>query len=371
MSAGTYLNDYRPATFLERGVATPFTTPVLASARVRPSNRLKLEFVIANPSGGQGWYVMPWEGLTSLSKVSVHDMLLFENISKQELITPYTIRAAARQVAVSGAAGRPAMKAARAAEQREADDRLIVNFLLIMRLLKETGLKNVDWRSLDPTDRDLKVKMRSYIETLQPTLGATPETIYMWLEELSGIIAPVGFASRDYASRLQTNLDNLKSFCRTMQLFAVADATDAGAAARFIVEVAKHTVEIAELTFEDCHAELNDLVQLLRNWSNTRDRVLERFGRPDWLLDGWQAICAVWEDAVAGGRDAQRAAAIEIQALAPVMPKEVTEWINGASTGEQLWQFRRWVKGNTDWRTGAAAALDRVARNEALRARAA
>ncbi|HRQ82018.1 MAG TPA: hypothetical protein PKZ97_12980, partial [Azospirillaceae bacterium] len=88
MSAGTFLEDYRPATFLERGVATPFTTPVLAAARVRPSRRLKLEFVIANPSGGLGWYVMPWEGLMTLSKVSVHDVLLFENIGKQELITP-------------------------------------------------------------------------------------------------------------------------------------------------------------------------------------------------------------------------------------------------------------------------------------------
>lgn len=370
MSAGTFLEDYRPATFLERGVATPFTTPVLAAARVRPSRRLKLEFVIANPSGGMGWYVMPWEGLMTLSKVSVHDVLLFENIGKQELITPYSIRSAARSVAASGAAGRAALKAARAAEQREEDDRLIANFLLIMRLLKAAGAKDIDWRTLDPTDRNLKVKMRGYIERLQPALGATPETIYWWLEELSAIVAPVGFASKDYPARLQTTADSLKTFQRTMQSFANTDGTDAGLAARFIAEIAKHTSDLADATFQDCHAELNDLQQMLRNWANTRDRVLERFGRPDWLLDGWQSICAIWEDATAGGRDAQRAAAVEIQRMVPIMPKEVTEWVDGANTGDQVWQFRRWVKGNVDWRTGAAA-LDRVARNEALRARAA
>lgn len=370
MSAGSFLEDYRPATFLERGVATPFTTPVLASARVRPSQRMKLEFVIANPAGGQGWYVMPWEGLTTLSKVSVHDVLLFEHIGKLELITPYAIRTAARTVAVSGAAGRAALKAARIADQKDEEDRLVANFLLIMRLLKDSGMKDLDWRSLDPTDRNLKVKMRSYIETLQPVLGAPPETIYMWLEELSAVAAPVGFAGKEYPARLQTTYEALKNFCRTMKSFANTDATDAGAAARFIAEVAEHTVDIAEATFIDCHAELNDFKQLLRNWSANRGRVLERFGRPDWLLDGWQSICAIWEDAVNGGRDAQRAAAVEIQRLVPVMPKEVTDWVNGASTGEQAWKFHRWVKANIDWRTGAAA-LDRTARNEALRARAA
>lgn len=370
MSAGAFLEDYRPATFLERGVATPFTTPILAAARVRPARRLKLEFVIANPAGGMGWYVMPWEGLTTLAKVSVHDVLLFENIGKLELITPYAIRAAARGVAVSGAAGRAALKAAKAADQKDEEDRLIANFLLIMRLLKETGLKDLDWRSLDPTDRNLKTKLRRYIETLQPVLGAPPETIYTWLEELSGIVAPVGFAGRDFPARLQNVFDNLKTFCRTMSSFANTDATDAGIAARFIADVAKHTADIAETTFADCHAELNDLKQLLRNWSANRERVLERFGRPDWLLDGWQSISAIWDDAVNGGRDAQRAAAVEIQRLVPVMPKEVTEWVTGADTGDHLWQFRRWVKPNVDWRTGAAA-LDRTARNEALRARAA
>lgn len=370
MSAGAFFEDYRPATFLERGVAVPFTTPVLAAARVRPSRRIKIEFVIANPSGGQGWYVMPWEGLTTLSKVSVHDMLLFESISKVELITPYTIRNAVRDVAGSGAAGRPAMKAAKAAMQKDEDDRVIANFLLIMRLLKEAGLREIDWRALDPADRNMKAKMRGYIETLQPVLGASPETIYMWLEELSGILAPVGFSTKDYPARLQIVLESLKTFHRTMVSFSNTDATDAGMAARFIAEVAKYTVDVAEVTFRDCHAEIGDLKQLLLNWSNTRERVLERFGRPDWLLDGWQSMCALWEDAVAGGRDAQRAAAVELQRHVPVMPKEVTEWVNGAPSVEHAWQFRRWVKGNTDWRSGAMT-LDRIARNEALRARAA
>ena len=39
MSAANLTQAYQPATFLERGVAMPFTTPQLAGARGRPDLR--------------------------------------------------------------------------------------------------------------------------------------------------------------------------------------------------------------------------------------------------------------------------------------------------------------------------------------------
>ena len=46
-----------PRTFLEWGVAVPFTTPLLSSGRVRPGRRGRPEMLMANPSGGRGLYV--------------------------------------------------------------------------------------------------------------------------------------------------------------------------------------------------------------------------------------------------------------------------------------------------------------------------
>ncbi|MBU6498939.1 MAG: hypothetical protein KGQ40_10460, partial [Rhodospirillales bacterium] len=57
------VESFLPSTFLERGVAVPFTTPQLAGARARPGTRVPLELVVPNPSGGRGHYILPWDGL--------------------------------------------------------------------------------------------------------------------------------------------------------------------------------------------------------------------------------------------------------------------------------------------------------------------
>src|ERR1700712_5461419 len=55
------MRPYHPTTFLERGVAVPFTTPMLAGTRARPAEKQGLELVIPNPSGGRGVYIMAWD----------------------------------------------------------------------------------------------------------------------------------------------------------------------------------------------------------------------------------------------------------------------------------------------------------------------
>ena len=57
------IQAYLPATFLERGVAVPFTTPMLAGTRARPSERGGTELLVPNPSGGTGVYILPWGSL--------------------------------------------------------------------------------------------------------------------------------------------------------------------------------------------------------------------------------------------------------------------------------------------------------------------
>lgn len=372
VTTGSFLEDYRPATFLERGVSVPFTTPLLASARVRPSRRGAPEFMIANPSGGAGYYIMPWQGLMNLTKVTVHDRLLYDETSKQPMLTPSSMREAARLVALGGAAGRPAAKAAQAAVQRDSDDRLIANYLLLVSLLRQAGVKEGDWRNIDPSDPTLRTRMRANIERLSPSLGVKAETILEWIEDLSGIVAPVGLPGGEYQSRQQLALEGVRKLQRSLVTFANADPSEAAQAALFIHSVATLTVDLAAQALDACYAELKDLNHLLRNWTGNRQRLLEIFGRPDWLLDGWATICGIWVGAESAGRDAQRDAIGELERLLPVMPKEVAEW-TGARTELEMAGVggqRRWVRANVDWRTGAHV-IDRTARNEAIRAYAA
>src|SRR5690349_20540157 len=103
---------YRPATFLERGVALPFTTPGLLGGRIRPARRCPAELVLANPAGVEGVYIQPWSALPDLCSPTLHDRALWAAVTGLSPLTPQTVREAARGVAVQGFAGRSAARAA-------------------------------------------------------------------------------------------------------------------------------------------------------------------------------------------------------------------------------------------------------------------
>ena len=47
-------SKWQPATFIERGVTVPFTTPLVAMARLRPADGRMPELIVANPAGYDG-----------------------------------------------------------------------------------------------------------------------------------------------------------------------------------------------------------------------------------------------------------------------------------------------------------------------------
>ena len=94
------IQTYRPATFLERGVAVPFTTPLLTGARARPGARSKVELVVRNPSGGRGYYIVPMCQRPRAVPPTVHDSRLNRLISS--LPSPDTFHRAAGRLGNCG-----------------------------------------------------------------------------------------------------------------------------------------------------------------------------------------------------------------------------------------------------------------------------
>lgn len=93
------------------------------------------------------------------------------------------------------------------------------------------------------------------------------------------------------------------------------------------------------------------------------------FARTDWLLDGWQQVCAGWEAAAREQRPAQRAAVEEARRLIPFLdPANRWDVVAGAAAGDQSGQRRR-VRLYEDWRTGLLIAGG-AGRAEAARAAA-
>ena len=120
----------------------PFTSPSLAGARVRRTERAGLEVLLPNPSGGKGLYVAAWADVRAMVRPTVHDLRLMEQIATIRTITPTTIRHAAREIASEGLAGRAAGTAAIASLVADKESLALTTHQLQRRLLLQEELRS-------------------------------------------------------------------------------------------------------------------------------------------------------------------------------------------------------------------------------------
>lgn len=370
---------FQPATFLERGVAVPFTTPALAGARARPAERGGTEILMRNPSGGRGLYILPWGGIRALCRrggiralcrPTVHDMMLNRRVEALPGVTPEAIRVAARAVAAEGLAGREAASAASATEEAERTEHLITNYQLLLALMEQVapaGLPGIAAAAEDDAEA-LKARARRAAARIAPEIGRTPEAVADALEELAPVFAGIGVPRQLPPPRLIRLLLALRRLREAMLAWKDghdADA-DSAAGAAMIAAVAEVTLACAEQTLAAAHDLTRDMPALLRRWHERPAEVAGLASRPAWLLDGWEQICLIWRQA--GTEPARRAAVLRIALLVPAIPREGSAWVGAPVETEFVWRFRRTVRRNEDWRTGAL--LDLIAANERLRAMA-
>ncbi|MEO3470753.1 hypothetical protein AAFN86_02720 [Roseomonas sp. CAU 1739] len=360
---------YQPATFLARGVTVPFTTPFLLGARIRPTDtRSGLEVVITNPSGGRGYYIVPWGALPEVCSPTLHDRRLWQRLSDQTAVAPSLVRETARAVAAEGLAGRAAAAAVAQARSEEGAARMRANFLLLLDLIRRSETR--DEAAVPPqrdTPANIEIRARRAVARYAPRLGVSAEIIAAWLESIAAAFAGIGVPGDGAASRMRALAQRLIAMVQEIELW-IAHSADPKEqhAAMLVVDAARLTLGCAGAAFKDLDGLLSDTPTLLRAWREDSTDLGRRAARPDWLLDGWQVICELWRDADPGLRGG---ALWEMAMLAPVMPREVEEWFGIEEDWERPTRLRRVVRANEDWRSGRM--LDIVARNERLRARVA
>ncbi len=368
-SSPVLVQSYHPTTFVERGASVPFTTPMLMGARARPSDRNGFDLIVPSPSGGKGVYVLPWSGVTDLCRPTLHDERLNRAIAALRLVTPSSIRAAAREIAAEGLAGREAMEAARANREVEQQERLLTNFLLLLALVQQVEPTG---ENATPPEQDrpamVEQRARRAIMRIAPRLKLSPEEVAASLEQLAGPFSAIGVgrhAGRSRAARMIAALTLLRD---ETARWAVDADPELGGMAEMVSKVAALTIECASATLAEARALVDSLPALLERWHRASEPLLRLVGRPDWLLDGWEQPCLLWQQATT--EPARRQALAEIALMVPVIPREAGDWVGFAVDTDLSTRFRRSIQLGEDWRTGAAV-LDLIARNEHLRALAA
>ena len=357
------IKPYHPSTFLDRGVAVPFTTPLLGGTRARPAGRQHLELIVPNPSGGRGAYIMPWSGIASICRPTLHDQVFNERIAASERVTPVAIRRISRQVAAEGLAGEQAMASAQRAVDAERKVRMVMNYKLLVALVAQVADTSLCADSADPA-----LRARVTVDWISPRLGQTPAWTADALEALAGVMADIGIGVGGTTERIPSLLAMLaRTRGDLMEWSSSQSEEDQAAYMQMICTVADLTLLLAAITLRKAQELTGDMVGLLRTWASNPASITNLVSRPDWMLDGWEQICMIWNHAT--DHATRRAALVEIAGLVPILPREAIDWTQSASDARNVIAFRRMIPFNEDWRTGVLV-YGLVARNELLRAQA-
>jgi hypothetical protein len=361
------LRPYHPATFEERGVAIPFTTPLLSGTRARPTPEHRVELVVPNPSGGRGVYIIPWHAISTWCQPTLHDAMFNERIANLQAVTPSTIRRVGLEIAAEGLAGEAAMDSARAAAEAESGARLEANYRLLMTLVQQVGLKFLPSPSAEGQQPPgLTTQARLTVDWVAPRIGQSTIWMATALESLSDVMGNIGVGQGASTARMPHLLALLRQTRLDMADWSEAPSeVDQAAYVRVFCRVADLTLSLAQAALEKAQALTGNMVDLLRTWAGDPKSVIQLVMRTEWLLDGWEQICLIWN--YAKGDVQRRGALVEIVALVPVLPKEVGISSDNQIDVDKISQFRRLVALNEDWRSGSIV-FELLARNEHLRA---
>lgn len=335
MDLPTPIPSHQSATFQERGVSVPFTTPALAGARVRRDARHGLALLVPNPSGGRGIYVLPWSGVRDMCHPTLHDGMLHDAIaaSKAASVSPGVVRAAARRVAGDGAAGRAAHAAAAKAIQIESESRQATNRYLLYALAAQT--------------------------TVQASAAE--------VAALADVVDEIGIGPYAARAGIPIRLAQIESLREALAAWSNMGADEPGYVS-LVCGMADLAIRCGQHVIAAARDRVADVEGLLIDWRVRAEDVAAVFGRPAWVLDGWSLPCLLW--GAASGVATRRAALIEIGQMLAVLPKEAGHWIGASIEAEANQAIRPMAGLNQDWRAGPNA-LDLVARNEQFRALAA
>jgi hypothetical protein len=288
--------NWQPTLLAERGVGVPWTTPSLSRARVRQGARYGLELVVHNFGSQRGAYIVPLDTISAYYTMTLYDRKLVTNLIGTPRITPAAIRSAALEVAAHGLARREAMKSARAALAADQQQRLMANLDLTLELIRQVEPHKPGWEAPERSTRlDLARRARIMVEQLAPSLGRSPESVTRMLEHLAALFCCVGIGPSADNARLRGQIADVQRLRAEMQAWQrdcpAAECPDAA----LVETAASLTAAAASAELAQERNVLGNLPQLLQRWARSPESVVSETGRTEWLLDGWNRICLVWE----------------------------------------------------------------------------
>lgn len=324
-----------PLTFSERGVLVPFTTPLLASGRIRGSELKRAEILVPGLSGGKGTYVIPWKSVPEMFKLTVHDRALHEAICAAPDFTPRQVRLAALRVAEMGLAGRDACGAARAHLQREDNLELVARFFLTLRIVERMAAPGETLTLAELGSTGGQQKARKILVGIATSLGWTYDLLHDHIEVWSKAVARVGLIempseapTRRLIARMKPLIDQFLDWGKG----ETEDQVDGAADAQLAAEIARETWRLATEYATDIDITVKHPADSLRNWDRMIRSTEETVHKLLWILDGWEQVVKLWDQAAGRPREEQRGLLRDVIRHLPVVPRDELP-----TTSQEVW----------------------------------
>ena len=352
----------------DRGIAIPFTTPALTQARMRcEEGGKRAEFVLPSMSGGKGYYVMPWKSILGSMTTTLHDRVLFDLMQQHEVADPIKMRHVTLEVAAKGLSGPRAARRAQEVLDNEKQYQVLTTFLLVLQLLKLVNVSTKDLISEGLASENAQKRMRSALIGVAERLKIPHDDLYLRIETLSSLIAPIGLPQAPEPGRLRALTDNLIVFRDTVRGWTATMPEEIAQIGEFETKVAELTNQLASKSVLKVDSETEALAAMLRAWEKRFTAITHEVRQLSWLLDGWDYVITLFQE-VSDKTDKDRQTMLaDVFPMLPQIPREQLEVIDEKRAGALSTIQRRWVRGNEDWRTGVLD-YDQVQRLEARRA---
>lgn len=360
---------YWPATFEERGVVAPFTTPTLAFSRARSDGREGLEILIPGLSGSSGVYVIAWAAAREMFRMTVHDRALHEAIDEAKATTPRAMRRCTNETALSGLAGPDAIECAKAALLQDDNERLLTNFYLINTVIDRLAATPVKLTVGELSSAQGQRRVRQILDDIAHRIGVPSERIYRSLEVWSDLVAPVGLSVMPQECRLRRMMKRLEGFRMNAAEWGRRSSADPDGLSFLAADVAKLTLDIGYPITAEIDAFSGDLSATLTGWDAAERAIRSRVDRLSWLLDGWEHVLTIWDGVVEAPIWEQVEAMEEIARTLPLVPTKELERFKNRAWGDLENALRRSVK-PLHGRQSGDADIEMLLRVEQRRAKA-
>ncbi|MFM8799965.1 MAG: hypothetical protein ACKOEE_05320 [Tagaea sp.] len=360
---------WAPPTFAERGASVPFTTPIIVGSRIR-GRQDRLELVVPNPSGAKGNYILGWKSLPEVFSLTVHDRVLHRALDEAGASTPEAVRASTLRTAATGLAGPAAAKQAKTLLKEQEDAKLLIQFSLLSETVSQLSQGQLKITLAHVQSEAGRQQAKLILARVAQKVQIEGNELYARIEAWSDAVGAIGTPKLARPPRLRKMRQRIEEFANSIGGWSEVDKSEHAPLGGLASLVARETSALAAESFADADAYLEKLDATFGKWDKSLASISAAVERISWMLDGWDLLIAMWEEAVIKAPHEQQAVVQELARILPIIPEEEVTGPRREKIRSIGVQRRKLVKPMEDWVTGTIDA-DLRTRLEKYKAKAA